>query len=336
MFLLSHNVVLLALILHSGLQQGKPSWIDHPEKNYPSTQYLTALGSGDSRKEAENSAASNLSKIFESRIKSEETINARYMEIMKSPNQSSLESQTGVDKRISVSSEQTLMNVRYPESYTDNLGRVFVLAVLDREPTAVIYKNRIDENYDRMKAYEKRFKEIADPLQRYAAIDAALVIGKANETLKQQLAIVMPGTELQQDSTCSVDKIAEICSESKKAIPFAVSITGSDADKVTSAISETLSQLGFPISAEGVLTVGGKETIEQIDLNRPEKFVRWSYEISVCDTSGTAIISLSQNGREGHITYEEAIARALRTMRERIRTDFAKQLNRYFDQLEMK
>lgn len=336
MFLLVHNAILFMLLFHLGTQEGKPSWLDHPEKSYPSSQYMTAVGSGDTRKEAENSAASNLSKIFESRIKSEETINARYMEIMNSPNQSSLESQTGINRKISVSSEQTLMNIHYPESFTDNLGRVYALAVLEREPTAAIYKSKIDENHDRIMAYEKRFKEATDRVQRYAIIDAALVISKANETLKQQLLIIMPGMEVQPDSGSSLEKITEMCSEAQKEIPFAIDITGSDGDKVTNMVGEVLSQLGFPISAEGILTVKGSESIEQIDLKRDEKFVRWSYEFSVCDTSRTAIIALSENGREGHLTYEEAVARALRTMRDKIRTDFAKQINRYFDGLAVK
>ena len=330
-------IVPIALLCGVSDAQGvKPEWVDNPEKSYPNSQFLTAIGSGDSRKEAENSAASNLSKIFESKVKSEETINARYQELMKS-NQSSLESQTNVDKNISVTSQQTLFNVRYPESYTDNLGRVYVLGVIEREPTAAIYKSKMDDNNSRITAFVKKYDELKDPVKRYANIGAAQVTAKVNETLGQQLEIIMPGMAVQSDSSYSPQRIAEMCADAQKSIPFAVNISGAQKDDVTGFVGDMLSGLGFSVAEKGILTVTGTESVEPIDLNNDQmKFVRWSYQISILDAGGTAIISLSENGREAHINYEEAVARALRTMRDKIKSDVAKKINGYFDGLVMK
>jgi LPP20 lipoprotein len=335
MISLMYHFICLAVLFCPYEQDGKPEWINNPEKSYPNSQYMTAVGTGDSRKEAENLAASNLSKIFQSQIKSEETINARYQELMKS-NQSSLESQTNINKNISVSSEQTLFNVRYPESYTDNLGRVYVLGVIEREPTAMIYKSKMNDNNSRIAVFVKRYRETKDPIKKYADIGAALVTAKVNETLRQQLDIIMPGMSVQPDTANSLERITELCSDAQKGIPFAIDISGAEKDNMTGFIGDMLSGLGFPVAEKGILTIKGSESVERITLNSDQKFVRWSYQFSVLDQSQTVILSISANGREGHITYEEAVARALRTMRDRIKTDFAKKINGYFDALVIK
>jgi len=327
-----YHFIWLAILFFPLNQDGKPEWINNPEKSYPNSQYMTAIGTGDSRKEAENSAASNLSKIFQSRIKSEETINARYQELMKS-NQSSLESQTDVSKNISVSSEQTLFNVRYPESFTDNLGRVYVLGVIEREPTAAIYRSKMDDNNSRTAEFVKNYSEANDPIKKYADISAALVTAEVNETLRQQLEIIMPGAVVQSDKAYSIERITELCSDAQKAVPFEIGITGDQKDEVTGFVSDMLSGLGFSLGEKSVLTIKGTESVERITLNSDQKFVRWSYQVSVFDRSGTAIISLSENGREAHINYEEATARALRTMRDKIKADLGKKINGYFDGL---
>jgi len=336
MISLIYNFISFALLFSLGIQDGKPEWINNPEKNYPNSQYMTAVGIGDSRKEAENSAASNLSKIFESNIKSEETVNARYQELMKSSNQSSLESQTNINKNISVSSQQTLFNVRYPESYTDNLGRVYVLGVIEREPTAAIYKSKMDDNNSRIAVFVRKYEEQRDPIKRYANIGAALVTAKVNETLGKQLEIIMPGLSF-QDTVNSLERITEMCAGAQKEIPFAINISGTQKDDVTGFVSDMLSGLGFPVAAKGVLRIVGNESVEPIDLKNDQmKFVRWSYRVSVFDASGIAIISLSENGREAHLTREEAVARALRTMRDKIKSGLAKKVDSYFDGLVLK
>jgi hypothetical protein len=336
MFSLIYYVVCFVMLGFPNAQDGKPEWISNPEKSYPNSQYMTAVGTGDTRKEAENSAASNLSKIFQSKIKSEETINARYQELMKS-DQSSLESQTNINKNISVSSEQTLFNVRYPESFTDKLGRVYVLGIIEREPTAAIYKNKMEDNDTRIASFIKKFDESKDPIKKYANIGAALVTAKVNETLRQQLEIIMPGMRVQSDSDYSLERITELCSDAQKAIPFAINISGDQKDDVTGFVNDMVLGLGFPVGGKGILTISGTESVEPLNLQNDQmKFVRWEYQFSIFDASGTAIISLSQNGREAHVTQSEAVARALRTMRDKIKTDFGKKINSYFDALVMK
>ena len=329
--------ILVCLVLLNPIKQdGRPAWLDNPEKQYPNSDYITAVGSGDTRKDAENSAAANLSKIFEARIKSVETINARYVELMKSPNQSSLESETNINKNTSVSSEQTLYNIRYAESYTDQEGRVYVLAVIERQPTAEIYGEKYEQNDSRIAHYVEQSTRTGDPVMKYAYLNAAFVFSNVNQTLSQQLLIIDPGRTISPKSGYTLDSVAELSSAARESLPFSIAMTGEEHEKVTDMVRGTLSTLGFEISDKGVLNVQGTSDIRKIDMNSDQKFVRWSYSIAILDSHQNVVISLSENGREGHLNYEEAAARALRTMKEKIDVNMTKQLNHYFDSLVMK
>lgn len=328
--------MLLAAVIAQPPQERKPEWVTNPEKTYPNSQYLSAVGTGDSRKEAENSAVASLARIFESKVRSEESINARYVELMKASGKSEMESRTDVNKNITVSSAQTLYNVRFPESYTDNLGKVYVLAVIEREPTAAIYKNKIHYNQALIASFVSHSRESKDPVDKYANMNAALVTAKLNEVLRDQLGIIMLGMTAKSDTNLSVSEITEMCAEAQKNVSFAIQVSGNEKDNVTGMLKELVSDLGFPVEENGAMTIKGNEKVEQIDLKSEQKFVRWSCQFSVLDQPGTSIISLSANGREGHLTYSEAEARALRSMREKLKKDFGKKINNYFDSLVMK
>jgi len=318
------------------IAQERPTWIDSPQSRYPSSKYLTAVGTGDTRKAAENAAAANLSQIFQATIKAEQTVNERYKELFTAPNQSTYEAQSDVTKNITISTDQTLYNIQFAESYTDNLGKVYVLAVLERQPTAEIYERKMEENDKLMLKYIELHQLSTDPIVRYANINAAAVFSTINEMLKQQLNIILPGATFTPKSGYDAVKVQQMLNEAKKNVPFSISLTGDNDGKVTAIVKELLSELGFVVAEKGALTVNGDVSFQEIDLKRPEKFVRWSYKFSVVDNSQNTIISLNENGREAHVTYNEAVNRALRTMKQKIKTNFGREINRYFDKMVKK
>ncbi|MEW6061722.1 MAG: LPP20 family lipoprotein [Bacteroidota bacterium] len=333
---MNRNFVFLFLVMSLALAQERPAWIDNPQSRYPSSKYLVAIGAGDTRKAAENAAAANLSQIFQATIKAEQTVNERYKELFTAPHQSTYEAQSDVTKNITISTDQTLYNVQFAESYTDNLGKVYVLALLERQPTAEIYERKMEENDKLMVKYIEHYQVSTDPIVRYANISAATVFSTINETLKQQLNIILPGATFTPKSGYDAVKVQQLLNEAKKNVPFSVSLTGDSDGKVTAIVKELLSELGFVVAEKGVLTVSGDVSFQEIDLKRPEKFVRWSYKFSVVDNSQNTIISLNENGREAHVTYNEAVSRALRTMKQKIKTNFGKEINRYFDTMVKK
>lgn len=329
--------VLLSLMSTSlFFAQERPSWIDAPQEKYPSSTFLTAIGTGDTRKAAENSAAASLSQIFQSTIRAEQTVNERYKELFTAADQSTFEGQSDVTKNITISTDQTLFNIQYPESYTDNAGRTYVLAVLERRPTAEIYKKKLEANEQQMVRYIVQHDASKDPIARYANVNAASVFSNINESLRQQLVIIMPGSAYVPASGYDAVKVQQMLNNARKNLPFSISLAGDNNGRVVAIVKEMLSEMGFVTAAKGAITISGDVSFQEIDLKRPEKYVRWSYKFSVVDPSGVSIVSLNENGREGHVTYDEAVNRALRTMKQKIKTNFGKEINKYFDKMVKK
>ncbi len=325
------SILCILLFIPLLQSQNKPSWIDTPAKSYPSSKYLTAVGSGDTRKGAEQTAAAALSQIFQSTISSEQTVHERYKELFSSPNESSFEGQTDISKNVTIKSDQTLFNIQYAESYTDAAGRTFVLAVLERNSTAEIYLEKIAENEKVIQRYVDHYKSAADPLTGFANINAASVVSIVNETLRQQLSIIKPGASVSSPEGMDHQKIQSMLAVAVKKLPFSIAISGDIDGRVTALLKEILNDLGFIVAENGSMSITGGVEFKEIDLKRPEKYIRWSYALSVIDASGASIISLSDNGREGHITQKEAVNRSLRTIHQQLKQKFGNEINKYFD-----
>ena len=143
--------ILLTLLLSCAVQAKskrkniKPEWLTNPKSLYPEQMYLTAIGEGDSRTDAEQNAAGNIAKIFESVVKTDETIRQRYQELI-TENDINYNDMTDIQKNVNIKSKQTLYNLQFGESFTDNIGKVHVLAYLNRTLTADIYEEKIMKN----------------------------------------------------------------------------------------------------------------------------------------------------------------------------------------------
>ena len=125
--------------------QSRPAWVDNPQSKYSNDSYLFAIGTGDTRKAAEEQASANLSMIFEVSIKAQSTTNEEIQERI-SGQKSSLDRQSQISNKVTLESSQTLYNIQYNDSYVDPQGRTYVLAVLNRYETSAVYKQKISDN----------------------------------------------------------------------------------------------------------------------------------------------------------------------------------------------
>jgi hypothetical protein len=318
------------LLLYVSLLVGqRPSWIDNPQSKYPNRQFLTAVGAADTRKGAEQSAASNLSQIFESAIQSENTINERYKELFHG-NSSTMEHESDISKNVTIRSNQTLYNVRYVESFTDADGRNYILAALDRAETGTIYRKKIGQNNDQVLFYMNNYVPANDAEKNYAYINAASVIAQVNDRMMKQLIIIDPAGD-SVHLGYSYDNLLKQYVEAKKSVGFSIQIENDENKTLSATIEELLTSAGFSINASPCLRVSGELGFEDIDLQRSEKFIRWSYKLYIHDHKDNTVITLSDAGREGHITKGEAKARAVRTMKSRLNQKILRAVDKYFD-----
>ncbi|MBC8385103.1 MAG: LPP20 family lipoprotein [Candidatus Cloacimonetes bacterium] len=333
--------ILIFLILSCAVQAKgkkemgkKPAWLENPKSKYPEQLYLTAIGDGDSRNDAENMAAANLSKIFESKIKAEETTKQRYRELTVSK-KTSTEDEMSIEKNVNILSEQTLYNIQFADSYTNELGRVYTLAYLKRMETGEIYEEKINKNSEQILHFTTQSKKATDILRKYSAMNAASVVALNNNILLDQLSIISPDTkeflELHYDYNNIVKETAELA----KQVGFSVTIRNDPDNKIGIAVESMLTDLGFVISNNGVLNIKSDVMFENTDLKRDDdfKFVRYNFNLNIENRAGDTIVSLAEKGKEGHTTHFEARERAIRTIGEKINKSLKKKLIAYFDGL---
>ncbi len=334
--------VMLILIINAcavnakSKKSSKPKWLTNPKKVYPEQLYLTAIGEGDTRSDAENMAAANLSKIFESVIHSEENVNQRYMELT---NKKGTETSdyTSVNKDVNISSSQKLFNIKFAQSYTDKTGRVHVLAYINRVETSDIYQQKIDDNSQKVRFYIEKSKEINNPIKKYAYLSAAMVFAQNNKILLEQLRIIDSSSIDMIKFGYNINDLSVMLSDASRMVTFSLSIKGDDG-RITSILEDVLTGMGFVLGENGVLKIEGSISFNDTDLKRNDgfKFVRYYLDIKVKDVDNNIILAINEKGREGHLSFAEAKERCIRKIEKKLKKKFKSKLVKYFDSLVIK
>ena len=167
------SFLLWSLVGCMGLH-GTPDWVENPKNVYPDSQYLVAVGEGDTRQAAENSAQAKLARIFEAHIESDERLLDQTHE-----NGKAFERTTDFTTDINILSSQTLHNIQHAEAWRDKLGRVHAVAYLDRRETANIYRSKIDEKTTQIHFLLAQAEQTDDLLSGIRIVMRALGVERA-------------------------------------------------------------------------------------------------------------------------------------------------------------
>ena len=210
---------------------------------------------------------------------------------------------------------------------------VFVLAYLNRMKTGEIYEEKINKNTEKINYFEKECDNSKNIIFKYAAMSAASAVSFNNEVLLEQLGIIFPTSREMLEINYNHNDIIKKTAEIAKQISFKIDIKNDDENKVTILLEELMNDIGFILAEENLLNIQGEVTFEDTDLGREQKFVRYELQLKVFDPNGVTIVTLDEKGREGHVSYTEAKARAVRTIENKIKKELKKKLIAYFDGL---
>jgi hypothetical protein len=323
----------------SGGAKGRPAWMDNPGSIYPESQYISALGAGDTRQAAESNASANLTKRFKVQIDVDDTMLRRYESFTKLSGTMSESLSESQQRQVQSRSSETLIDVQFSEIYTDNLGRVNVVAFLDRKKSGDLYAKRIQDNLQSIEVYLANEERTIDIPEKYAYINAALAISQVNEQMLEQLDIISPAhkNRLAVDESRRMATLSEKQQKIAKQIGFSVAIVGDDDQKITIQVQQAISKLGFQLSPQAILTVAGSVDYEALDLRRDNlTFYGWQLDLKLTDPSGKTLISIVERGREGGLDETAAKRNAVRQMSKIIAKRFQKELIDYFDRMLIK
>ncbi len=313
---------------------GRPGWMENPQQKYPVNRYLTAVGEGDTLQAAESVALGNLARIFESEVTVDERLAERYVELI--GKQNFYQEQTQFERDVTVRTSQELLNVQYPERYTDRrTGRVYVLASLHRGETAEVYVTRLKQNDALTSRFAARAEAASSPAVRFAALSAAVAVSADSRRLLDQLDILLPAAKSRVPLSFAHDVLTQRLGEAAQTIGFSVAIENDPQGKLAQTVRALLTEFGFSVApADAFLRVRGAVGMEHTDLGRQGlSFVRYTMQMVMEDAFGNVVAALSESGREGHVAEIEAINRCVRSMEAAVRRELPRRLFLYFDGL---
>lgn len=312
-----------------------PEWYIERASVYPDSTYLTAVGSGESRRAAENDAAGALARVFASNVRVESFAEQRYREIVGTSADYSENERTAV-QAVEVESRQQLRNIRFSDAYTDATGRVHILAYIHRQQTATIYRGIIDANTRQIERLVERAAHAPTVVRRYAYLSAADVVRLNNELYIDQLRIISPAAAGLGGFGISAERLANLIDDAAEQMVFAVHVFGDDSGRVGAAIRRQISLRNFAVRDTGEIRVIGAVTLEPVEINPRYRSVRWVLEVDLIDERGETLVTAAHDGRENAITDAEAVNFAYREIESTIRDHFIADMIRYFDSLAVR
>lgn len=315
---------------------GTPGWVTNPANEYSESQYLMAVGSGSTLREAQTDAFSRLSQIFQMDIDASEQL---YSETIDRNVNNNLYSQSTSKllNNVRIGTKQELMNTTILDSDVDKFGTYYALAGMDRAESSRIYKQEISNNSIQIDEYENAADNEQNILQKMILLTKAKAVASANVMLSKQLNIILGGAGTGGEATEDLTRIQEKFRNTQQKANVTIQ-TNNATETVKSAINAVLQNAGFNITqnlSEAILAVSLNFQTQEADLNRDDaEFVKWEMMIEVTDLqTSRSFKTFMAEGRDGAPSYADALKRADFTAKSKIEKDFNTFLNNQLLQL---
>lgn len=300
-----------------------PLWIDGVTPFYSEEEYLTGVGIGGSRKEAEDQAYAAISRIFRADVLSETRETERFRQgeehgLVKTKRTINLNQIT------QVSTKKVLENVRLSEHWVEPKTQThYALATLFRPQAAASLTEKIQGMDKEIQRGLRQADKESRSLMLLKAFRRAEQLLLHREAYNTDLRIVQRSGKGIAPPISLIKLQERIDHFLATNLLISVTASGSRTEALRSALIEGLSQQGFHIQKgekPGDLLVRAKGDFQEADLQNPQfKFIRWEVQLDLVEgKSGKIIGSVRRSGREGHITLPEAKVRARHAMQREV------------------
>ena len=311
-----------------------PEWVSAPASVYPNSDYLHYVGYAADRANAEVQAINGLAAIFGQSVKSDSVASQRMVQAKSEGKVATASvSSFGQDVLRSVNVDD-LIGVEIKEFWFDGDATWYAIAVLDKSKAVDIYADMIKKNAKAIKDLLERSESDTYSLESYAAFDFASDIARENENHVKKLSViqpsVVPSLKVNVPSSKEIDaRKLDIA----KNTPICVLIDGDDSGRIAAVFTDAIAALGFRgvLDATGRYILTGKLTFEEsVASDKKTTRCRYSLESFILDTQNDhQLCPYNVSGREGHVSYDEAKNRAMKSLEKKIKNDFLKQFADY-------
>ncbi len=168
----------------------QPDWLDKPTEQYPQQRYLSAVGEADDRSTADGRALANLAKIFEVAIK-DHSLDFSQAKLSDDQSGRAVSNIQTTSRYVSTEARQVLEGAQLVESWRDEEGKTYALAILEKAPAERRFRDGV-RSADRQ--IEDRVKyasqQAPNPVVALAALEQARKIENQRSNLNRNLSVV--------------------------------------------------------------------------------------------------------------------------------------------------
>jgi len=324
-------IVFIILILFTSCattgSKGAPQWMTNLEAEFPGSRYLAAIGSGDSRRRAQEDAAAFLAQQFTVNIKVDTVAQQKYAELTKDDSRYR-ESELMLTHTIGTQANEELINLKYSDAYRDSSGITHIVAYLERQPTSLIYRDIITKDLAKAEEFHNRASSVTGSLRRYAFYDAAYTMTLNAERMLDQLRIIFPPMVPMLEMQFNFKKFTEARDRAAGNLSYSIAVTGDDG-RVAGIIRDTMREQSISYSPNGSMTIRGTWSITPVSVNPNFRSVQWTANISLFDETGTTIATFYRDARENGITEEQAVNFAYREFQRHLSRELGRDIQSY-------
>ena len=292
-------------------------WVDGTSKAYPATRYLTGIGVGPDRGQAEDNARAEIAKVFESHINTNTKVQQEYLKVI-SQGRNREVSQVNVQDMVQVSSQKVLSGIQIAEVYRQTRPKelFYALAVLDRQQAMPMLTDKIETLDHEIKALMDQSSKETKNLQKLKILTSALQKQLLRQTHEAELAVVDPSGKGLPAPIGFEEINRSLTDILTKKFRIYVTVSGDRAGEIKKNLSEGLTREGFVLTNDGKhasVAVKGQVTIKPLDHgDKRWKYVRWQTAFDLVNQSDQTVFgTLNNSGREGHLSMEQAILRSV-------------------------
>jgi hypothetical protein len=339
-------IAVVGLFAACSWREGKarPEWIDGTSAEFPTSRYLVGVGQSERRTGAEEQAYAALSKIFKAEIVAQSKDWETYL-VVENRSHARTERRLTLDSIIRVSTDKVLENVRILDVWFDRKkGQYYALSGMDKTQAESVLLDRISELDHSIETHMTEARQAHDKLSRVRNLKRAAKNLVVRDAYNTDLRVVRASGQGHSSSYRIVDVMNELEEFLATNLAIAVELSGDQVDAVRRALMEGLTREGFsvagPTSTGGLvrpetqraeLMVTGTVRLWPLDVRDPQfTYVRWCSDAVIEDVSTQRIVgAVSKGGREGHLTDQEATAKAVRVMQHEFSSDMARAIAGY-------
>lgn len=319
----------------------QPGWVSTPDSVYPKSSYISAVGYGADKEAADKSALAALVSLFGQSIKADMQLMSSSSEAVSKGGVQTSES-TSISQAITTSTAlDTLVGAEIGDRWFDSKNTYWAVAVMDKAKTIQIYTDIIKTNLSTISNLTVLTDAVKYSFDGYSRYQLAATIADANQAYARVLSFIedSAAVSIRTDLKTGDEYRKEARTVIAPRIPVLVQVTDDKSNRIRSALTKSITELGFQSGGTGaryVLDVSASFT-EVSYPNQNIKYSRYLIEAALKDSqTGNVLIPYKIDGREGHTVLTEAENRAIAAAEKKIgdaNEGFGKRLSDYLGSL---